>query len=71
MELKFDKRKNLEEELKFIHYYAEWVKKVPNEVWSSQQARLINSFMQNAKNFKMSREKYLEMMEKKWSRKDR
>ncbi len=71
MELKFDKKKNLEEGLKFIHYYAEWVKKVPNEVWSSQQAKLINSFMQNAKNFKMSREKYLEMMEKKWSRNDR
>lgn len=71
MELKFDKKKNLEEGLRFIHYYAEWVKKVPNEVWSSQQAKLINSFMQNAKNFKMSREKYLEMMEKKWSRNDR
>jgi len=60
MELKFDKKKNLEERLKFIHYYAEWVKKVPNEVWSKQQAELINSFILNAKNFKMSREKYLE-----------
>lgn len=64
MELKFDKKKNLEERLKFIHYYAEWVKKVPNEVWSKQQAKLVNSFMLNAKNFKMSREKYLQMMRK-------
>lgn len=28
MELKFDKRKNLKERLEFIHYYAEWVKKM-------------------------------------------
>ena len=64
MELKFDKKKNFEERLKFIHYYAEWVKKVPNEIWSKQQAELINSFMLNAKNFKMSKEKYLKMMDK-------
>lgn len=64
MELKFDKKKNFEERLKFIHYYAEWVKKVPNEVWSKQQAELINSFMLNAHNFRMSREKYLEMVDK-------
>jgi hypothetical protein len=61
MELKFDKKKNLEERLKFIHYYAEWVRSVPNEVWSKQQADLINSFMLNARNFKMSLEKYLQM----------
>jgi hypothetical protein len=53
----------LEERLKFIHYYAEWVKREPNEVWSRQQAELVNSFVLNAKNFKMSREKYLQMME--------
>jgi len=64
MELKFDKRENLKERLEFIHFYAEWVKKTPNKVWSKQQADLINSFMLNAKNFKMSREKYLKMMRK-------
>jgi hypothetical protein len=62
-ELRFDRKKNLEERLKFIHYYAEWVKREPNEVWSRQQAELIDSFMLNARNFKMSREKYLQMME--------
>ncbi|KAA0006495.1 MAG: hypothetical protein FE045_02925 [Thermoplasmata archaeon] len=63
MELKFDKEKNLKERLEFIHYYAKWVKSVPNEVWSKQQAMLINSFMQNCKNFKMDASTYLKMME--------
>ncbi|MHC1605328.1 MAG: hypothetical protein ACXQTP_05110 [Candidatus Methanofastidiosia archaeon] len=65
MELKFDREKNLEERLKFVHYYARWVKEVPNEVWSRQQAKLINSFMLNASNFKMTREAYLKMKEQK------
>ncbi len=62
MELKFDKDENLRERLKFIHYYAEWIKKTPNGIWSKQQAILIDSFMQNSKYFKMSPDKYLEMM---------
>lgn len=65
MELSFDKKKNLEERIGFVRYYAAWVRKVPNGVWSRQQAALIDSFMENCKNFGMSREKYLEMMEKK------
>ncbi|MCD6574007.1 MAG: hypothetical protein J7K95_07955 [Thermoplasmata archaeon] len=63
MELKFDRVKNLKERLEFIHYYAEWVKRVPNEIWSKQQAMLINSFMQNCKNFKMDSKEYLKMIE--------
>lgn len=65
MELKFDTEKNFEERLKFVRFYAEWVKKVPNEIWSKQQAELINSIMMNAQNFKMSREKYLKMVDQK------
>ncbi len=61
MELKFGKVGNKKERLEFIHYYAEWVKSVPNEVWSRQQAELIDNFMVNATNFKMRPEKYLEM----------
>jgi hypothetical protein len=64
MELSFDKKKNREERIKFVHEYAAWVKKVPNDVWSRQQAVLIDSFMENSKNFMMSREKYLEMVDK-------
>ncbi len=62
MELKFDKEQNLQERLKFIHYYADWVKRVPNEVWSEQQAVLVDSFMLNAKNVKVTRKKYLQMV---------
>lgn len=62
MELKFDKEKSRKERIEFIHYYAEWVKSVSNEVWSRQQAELIDSFMLNAKNFQMTAEKYLEMV---------
>jgi len=64
MELSFDKKKNMEERIKFVHEYAAWVKKVPNDVWSRQQATLIDSFMENSKNFMMPREKYLEMVDK-------
>ncbi len=64
MELSFNKKKNQEERIRFVRDYAAWVKKVPNEVWSKQQATLIDSFMENCKNFSMSREKYLEMMDK-------
>lgn len=65
MDLKFDKEKNFEERLQFVRFYASWIKKVPNEVWSKQQAELISSFMMNARNFMMSREKYLKMLNKK------
>jgi hypothetical protein len=61
-ELAFDKKKNFEERLKFIHFYAEWVRRVPNDVWSRQQAELIDSFVLNACNFKISREDYLKMV---------
>ena len=62
MELKFDKGQSQKERLDFIHYYAKWVKSVPNEVWSRQQAELIDSFMVNANYFKMTPVKYLEMV---------
>lgn len=64
MELKYDREENLKERIDFIRYYVQWIKKTPNEVWSKQQAELIDSFMQNARNFKISPEKYLEMVER-------
>ena len=59
MELKFDREQNLMERLAFIRRYSEWVKSVPNEVWSKQQAALLNSFLTSSKNFQLDREKYL------------
>jgi len=61
MELKFDREQNLMERLAFIRRYSEWVKSVPNEVWSKQQATLLNSFLTSSKNFQLDREKYLLM----------
>ncbi len=59
-----DKKKNLLQRLEFVRFYAGWVKSMPNEVWSKQQAMLINSMMENAKNFMLSGEVYLESKEK-------
>ncbi len=59
MELQFDKKQNLRERLEFVHFYSKWVKSVPNEVWSKQQAEFIDSLFDNAKNFQLSAEKYL------------
>jgi hypothetical protein len=55
-----DREKNLSQRLEFVRFYAKWVKSVPNEVWSRQQAMLINSMVRNARNFMLSAEKYLE-----------
>lgn len=62
IEFGFDSKKNFEERLEFVRQYANWVKSVPNRVWSRQQAKLINSFMQNTKNFKLTPEQYLAMV---------
>ena len=61
MELKFDRKQNQKERLTFVRRYSEWVKSVSNEVWSTQQASLINSFMSSSKNFQLGREEYLAM----------
>lgn len=59
MESKFDKKQNMKERLEFLHFYSQWVKSVPNEVWSKQQTELIDSLFDNAKNFPLTPEKYL------------
>ena len=61
MELAFDKEKNRQERLSFVRRYAAWVKQVPNDVWSRQQADLIDSFLENAHNYALSRSQYLRM----------
>ncbi len=59
MESMFDKKQNLTERLKFLHFYTQWVKSVPNEIWSKQQAEFIDSLFENAKNFPLDAKKYL------------
>ncbi len=63
MELKYDKTKNFEERLCFLRQYTNWVKSVPNEVWSWKQADFINSFFANRENFSLLPVQYLRMVD--------
>lgn len=60
----FDKKQNLEERLKFVRFYSQWVKSVPNEVWSRQQVEFIDSLFENAKNFQLDAMKYLKSIKR-------
>lgn len=62
MQKMFDKAKNQEERMKFVHYWAEYVRTHPDKDWSKQQAMLINSQMKN--NVQLTREEYLEIKSK-------
>jgi len=63
MELKFDKEKNFQERLWFLHHYSNWVKSVSNEVWSRQQADFIDSLILNGYNYSLSPREYLEIVD--------
>ena len=60
MELSFDRVAHRQERLTFIRTYAAWVRRTPNAEWSRQQALLINSFFENARNTPLSSRVYLE-----------
>ena len=62
MELKYDRAKNFQERLWFIHKYTEWLKRAPNKVWSSEQAEFIDSLILNGQKYSLSSEDYLEMV---------
>ena len=61
MESLIDRKQHLRERLWFIHIYADWVKKVPNPIWSGEQVRFIDSMMQSSKDYALSADKYLRM----------
>lgn len=54
----FDKEKNKEERLRFIKYWANYVKNHDDTDWSKQQAELINSQFQNSNKFNKENLKY-------------
>ncbi len=62
-ELREDVKKNRQERLWFVNYWAEYVKTHPDKDWSKQQNVLINSMMQNSKNYPLTKEQYLEIKE--------
>ncbi len=40
-ELKKEMELNRQQRLEFVRFYAEWLKKTPNSVWSKQQAKYL------------------------------
>jgi hypothetical protein len=60
MELAFDRTARKEERLAFVRSYAAWVKRTPNAEWSREQAVLIDSLMENARNMPLSPQVYLQ-----------
>lgn len=71
MELSFDKNAHLQERLAFIRQYAAWVKRTPDAEWSRQQAALIDSFIENARNMPLSKEVYLRIIDRRKRRAER
>ena len=53
----FDKEKILKERMDFVKMWADYVKSNKNEVWSKEQAMLINSMLKNQP--PLSREQFL------------
>jgi hypothetical protein len=62
MDFAFDRAAHMRERLAFVRAYAAWVRRTPNAEWSREQAILVNSFIENARNMPLSREKYLELI---------
>ena len=51
-ELDEDKEQNRQQRLEFVTWYAQWVKKTPNKVWSKQQKELIERVIRVANTIK-------------------
>jgi hypothetical protein len=64
MELSFNRKTHLQERLAFVRQYAAWVMRTPDAEWSRQQAALIDSFIENARNMPLSKEAYLRIIDR-------
>ncbi len=54
-------RNNSEDRMNFVEYWAEFVRTHSDKEWGKQQRILIDSMMQNAKQFPLSAEEYLRL----------
>lgn len=61
-QIKQDKQKNQQERMKFVDYWAEYVRTHSDKDWGDQQAALINS--QLANKYPLTREEYLKIIKK-------
>ncbi len=48
-ELEREKKRNFQRRLEFITWYAEWLKKTPNSVWSKMQKAVVEQFPSDKK----------------------
>ena len=64
MELAFDREAAKRERIAFVRTYAAWVKKTPNAEWSREQAVLIDSLVENARNMPLSPRIYIDRVAK-------
>ena len=47
-----DRSRNRKQRLEFITMYAKWVKDTPNNIWSMQQKKLIDSVLRSSNKIK-------------------
>ncbi len=57
---KFHSKRDMKERVWFIKLYVKELKEHPDEVFE-QQVKLINSFLESARNFHLTKEQYLRM----------
>jgi hypothetical protein len=57
------RQQNRRERICFVKKSADWVRSVPNEVWSGRQCVLINALLANRANIPITKEQYLRMIE--------
>ena len=62
---------NRRERIWFVKKLADWVRAVPNEVWSARQCTLINALLANRENMPITKEQYLNMIESAQQHSDR
>ncbi len=43
-----DRARNEAQRVEFVVWYANWVKRTPNEIWSMQHKRMVNSALKAA-----------------------
>lgn len=57
----FERKRNFRQRLEFVHFWAAYVKRTPNAVWSKQHTEFINAVLRNAN---QDREVYMRIREK-------
>ncbi len=52
-EIEKDIQRNRAQRLEFVTWYAQWVKRTPNKVWSRQQREMVDSVLEAANRERM------------------